>query len=303
MYALARIAMQGPAQAGLLAAGVLLLSLIFPPLMWLSSAIVALSILRKGLLPAAQVIGIALSVHMLVNWWLFSSPFVMWFPLVFSWLPVVIVAVVLRFSVSLTLSFIVATGLGLASVLVIHLGLEDPVSFWLNVLMQALPAERMLGEQGMLAGMSSSDYQLMLTGMAQLMTGAMGLVLLLNAVIGLLIGRWLQAGLYNPGGFAKEFTELRFGKNLAIIALLLFTAAAFTNNALLVSLNMVMLSGFMFQGLAVAHSLVAQQRLHKLWLPSMYVLMILPQVSLLVTCFATIDNWFNFRTPKGATGV
>jgi len=42
-------------------------------------------------------------------------------------------------------------------------------------------------------------------------------VLAFNSFTGVLLGRWLQALLYNPGGFGAEFRELRLGLIVSIV--------------------------------------------------------------------------------------
>src|SRR5690606_2484533 len=50
-----------------------------------------------------------------------------------------------------------------------------------------------------------------------LVVGLLAALIAMNALLALLIGRWWQAMLYNPGGFRAEFYEFRLGKNLALV--------------------------------------------------------------------------------------
>ncbi|MDQ7073399.1 MAG: DUF2232 domain-containing protein, partial [Gammaproteobacteria bacterium] len=49
--------------------------------------------------------------------------------------------------------------------------------------------------------------------------GLVAASLTINIIIGLLIGRALQAKLYNPGGFAGEFQQFNLGKPAAVITI------------------------------------------------------------------------------------
>ena len=90
----------------------------------------------------------------------------------------------------------------------------------------------------------------------------------------LLLGRYWQAHLYNPGGFRQEFHNLRFDRQLmaVLLGVLVFGASAiptFTDWLLLVCLVPIL------QGLAVVHKVGLLRKLGSAWLVLVYLLLLI----------------------------
>jgi hypothetical protein len=111
----------------------------------------------------------------------------------------------------------------------------------------------------------------------------------------LLLGRWWQALLFNPGGFRPEFHQLRLGRPLALLALALFGAAVLSGWPVLSNLVLVLGTLYSVQGIAVAHALVFKLRLSPAWLLLLY-LFLVPLLSQLVMALGIADAWADFRT-------
>jgi hypothetical protein len=74
---------------------------------------------------------------------------------------------------------------------------------------------------------------------------------LMVALLALLLGRWWQAGLFNPGGFRPEFQELRLGRPLAAgWRWLLFAARLVSHWPSLVNVALVLGTLYTLQGIA-----------------------------------------------------
>jgi len=109
-------------------------------------------------------------------------------------------------------------------------------------------------------------------------------------VICLMIGRWWQALLYNPGGFRQEFHNLRFDPRV-MIALLGLILAGLLDIPPLDSWLPLLCVAPMFAGLAVAHWTVATRKMGTPWLVLCYVtlLMMAPAIILLGMTDSVLD--------------
>ena len=115
----------------------------------------------------------------------------------------------------------------------------------------------------------------------------------------LMTARWWQGSLYYPGQFQSDFYQLSLPKTVAYVAILLAVLGAVFGNqqGLIFDLSGVVISGLMFQGLAIAHQTVAVKKLHTAWLVSLYVaLFIFPQVMLILAVIGLLDIWSDFRS-------
>ncbi|MCH7817034.1 MAG: hypothetical protein IIC60_10750, partial [Proteobacteria bacterium] len=109
----------------------------------------------------------------------------------------------------------------------------------------------------------------------------------------LMLARWMQAALYNPGGFQKEFHGLRIELKVALLLLGLMLLANF--GVLVPSAWVLYLAvPLMFSGLALIHAVVAKKKLSTMWLTALYVLL-LPFVMQLIVLLALVDSWYDFR--------
>ena len=132
--------------------------------------------------------------------------------------------------------------------------------------------------------------------MANVMTGIVVAWFVLSSVLSLLLARWWQAMLYNPGGFRKEFYQLRLGKTMAMIALALMLISLLPLDkvaAISKDIVIVLVLLYMLQGLAVVHASVAARRVSPGWLVALYfVLMLVPMV---VAVAGLLDTWVELR--------
>jgi hypothetical protein len=292
MNFLAGYIMRGPMQAVLVAAVCAVLSLVLPPLSYLSGAAVALVTLRLGAWHGAKVaLGAALAVTAL-SWLLVQNVVPGPAFLLALWLPVWALALELRRTVSLSRVLIMAGGFGALFVVVLYGTLDDPAAFWRKVF------ESIFQEAG------SPPVEAMDDAYA-VMTGALAAGFALSLVGSLFTARWWQAQLYHAGGFQREFHALRFGPllgliTLAVAGLALMDAgrlAAFASDLIIVLVLLHLL-----HGIAVVHGLVKCKGAHVGWLVLMYVLLVLtlPQTAIVLSAVGLADAWFDFRGFFGA---
>jgi len=297
---LASYGVRAPAQAALLALTTLLLSLFFPPLAVLSGALVALVWLRHGSKQGALAVVISLAAGTLIAG-LSGRPALPAGMMLSFWLPVLLMAFVLRKTVSLNLAILAGAMLALVGVLLTYMLLPDPAEAWSGMVKTVTElVEQRRAEQG-LSQTSEADREKMLEvirGAGSWMTGFSAATQLLFAVASLLLARMWQARMFNPGGLQKEFHELRFGATAGMVGLVLIAAALLLKIELLNNLAIVALVLFALQGLAVMHCLVKQKEVHVAFLVLVYVMVLFlaPHSIQLLGLLGLLDTWVDFRS-------
>lgn len=298
MNAFAAFIMRGPAHAGSIAAAGLLAGLVMPPFAWLSSAVLALVALRLGPAALLRVALPALAAIALAGWIVWGRPGPVALGGLVAWAPVAVVALVLRQRVRLDEALLVACALGWIVVLGIHMAVADPAAAWREALLTAFPPERFAAEMQV----SAEALREAIDRMAPMMTGVLAASLVFSTVTALLLARWWQAILYNPGGFRQEYHALRLGRTAAAVTAVVCAGAIGLGAALLQALALALVALYVFQGLAVVHALVAARGMATPWLAGLYLLGVIlpPQVMTGLTLVGIIDAWADFRA--GAAG-
>ncbi len=284
--------MRNRTSAVLVAIASVILSLLLPPVSYLSGAIIGLVTLRHGSREGLLVMGIAALLIMLPALFSGGAGLVAVFAAV-VWLPVWVLAVVLRQTVSLPVTILAAALLGVVCVMVIHGLLADPAQWWRAKLEMLQPV---LAE----AGWKAEDIEANLTTLSGAMTAMLAAAVMMTPLISLFIARWWQALLYNPGGWRDEFQQLRLPHQLVWVAAAVVVAAWFAGGflqAIAADLLVIALLLYLLQGLSVAHALVRQRGLNVGWLVGLYVLMLLlPQTTMVVAGLGFTDVWLDYRS-------
>lgn len=204
-------------------------------------------------------------------------------------------ALLLKRTGSLNLSFQVAVLAAGALLTVVHAVLEDPVGAWKEPLTQLLDTMQP-------TGLTPADRDQLVAALARPMWGALGAFALAFVFGALLLGRWWES-LLRPeaGAFGGEYRRLRLGVVLGIMVTVLFVFAIATDVPLVASLAWIAFMALTFQGLSAAHRSRAGGRLNRGWLAAIYVLLIVP-LSNVVTMFVLAswgfaDNWLRPHRP------
>ncbi len=300
MQAFANFVLRGRLQASLVATVAAALTLVVPLFSHVSGGVLALVALRNGFVEGLLVALAAVAAIGLVGY-LSALPnelvnFIVGSMFLLMWLPVLVVANVLRSTRSIDLAVTVAGAIAAAGLLAFHASIGDPVAWWRGVLTGVLMPVLEQMELQMMDG----DRDMIIEAMSRVMTGVLAATMLLTTMTNLLIGRWLQAVAFNPGGFGEEFRSLRLGRPIGILTLAVLGLAGFAGGAVGdLGLNLMLLLGAMYalHGLALAHAIVRQTGAHIAWLIALYVLMLLalPQVAMVLASAAFIDSFMNFR--------
>ena len=292
MRSLAGFAMRGRSQAALVAAGSAVLSLVLPLVAVISSAVVALVTLRQGAREGLLVAGIAGLGSGVLAWLALGTPWPGLGFLAVLWAPLWALALVLRVTRNLALTAQGATLIGLLILLGLHLATEDPAAYWVGILE---PLRASLVEGGVIAEAAS---QALIEGLSRWMTGAFAASLYVQFLLALLLGRWWQAVLYNPGGFGAEFRGLRLSPVLGYAALTLVGLRLWQPEATWgYELLVLILPLLLLQGLAVVHGVRHSVGAGVGWLVALYVLLVvaMPYAEVLVSGLGLADLWLDVR--------
>lgn len=216
-----------------------------------------------------------------------------------SWMPVIVMAVVLRRTISLNLAILSGAALVALGIVIAYLVIPDPAASWRELF--AVFTENIASQAPVDAENNPVQMKELLDKASTLMTGFYAATLFLIASLSLLLARGWQARLFNPGGLQREFHELRFGKGASIVGLGLLVAGQALRIEMLYSLAMLVVAVFAFQGMAVIHALITARKLPRGWLIAAYVLLLLvsPESVLVVGLIGMTDAWLDYRKRFG----
>lgn len=287
MRALATYILKGRLQAIGVTSVMTFVSLMLPPLAYLLSGIpVSLVSLRRGPVFGVQVILGSLLMVMGMALLLNIKPQIATAFALEIWIPLWLCAIVLRKTESHGNLVFLAVMFGILYVIVSHIMIGDVSEWWRNNLetgiIKALPADM------------ASEYETVVQQLAPYMNGMLAGSLLVSIVLTILLARWWQSLLFNPGGFKTEFYALRMprvlllGVFLGIVLILMDKAKP---GAMAFDMLLVLIFAYFFQGMAATHRIMAEKGLPRIWLLLLYVFLLIPQVGLFVACLGMIDSW------------
>ena len=290
MRALAEFIMRGRMQATLVVAGCAALPLLY----WLGAAAGCLVLLRRGLKDALGVL--ALGLLPALAWWLYSDDPRALLVLLGS----ASLALVLRASESWNRVLLVSIAMGVVFSVVLGMAFGPQIEMLAQALIKVMPS--LLGD--VYQQMSVDEQARFASLITPILTGLIAALLQIVSVLSLIVGRYWQALLYNPGGFGREFRAVRIplGPAMLLLAGMVVSPNLGVQMSMLVPLCSVPL---VFAGLALIHGLVAQKRLAKFWLVGLYVtlLLFMQLIYPLLVVLAIVDSLIDFRgrlAPKDA---
>lgn len=132
-------------------------------------------------------------------------------------------------------------------------------------------------------------------------TGLLGWVIALTAISALLLARWWQALLYNPGGFGKEFRALRLDRLGALLLLAGLMACYLLGQEYVAWGNLIGLP-LLLSGIALVHHTVGFAQLGSHWLVIFYIglIVLLGPLSSVLVGLAFLDSVMDFRSRLAA---
>ncbi len=281
MRALAEFIMRGRMQATL----VVVASAAVPLMFWLSAAASCLVLLRRGPKDAVGILAWAMLPALV--WWHFGEPRTL-----LVLLGALGLALVLRAGHAWSRVALISVAVGLVYGVVLGASFSEPINELAAELHKLMP--QML--DGVYQQMSVEERTRLESLVAPVLTGLMAALLQLLSLLCLMLGRYWQAALYNPGGFGREFRELRLPPAVAfgLLALMFLAPNLGLELAMLAPLCSVPLA---LAGVALLHGLAVAGRLARFWLVGLYISLLLftQLVYPLLMVLAIIDSLMDFR--------
>jgi len=278
--------MRGRWQAAGIAIALALLSLFMPPISIVSSAAVALVTLRLGAYEGLTVFGISLATLGTLGVLSGNVEFALLYGVVL-WLPIWVLAILLRAGRQLALAIESAVLLGGAGIVSFSLLKPNSSEMWKNLLMQMSPPNAAL------------DVQPQIEILAHYMTGIIAAGTIFGWIFALFLARWWQAQLYNPDGFRTEYLGLSTSKRFALGSLSLIAIAALSSGGiaeLATNLSILVVVLYVFVGTSVCHSLLTPLNQGRYLVIGFYVtVFLIPHLLIPVATIGVIDAWFNLR--------
>lgn len=281
MRPLAEFVMRGRMQATLLAG----VAASIPVLFWLAAAVCALVLLRKGVQAASGVIIAALVPSFI--WAMLGDPFGL---LVI--IACILLAVYLRGSQSWRGVLLVSVFVGIAAMLVLQQVFAEPIGLLANEVGKLLP--ELLGDaKQQLSAQELAQLQQLLV---PVLTGLLASAVQAVALLSLLLARYWQAALYNPGGLRQEFHAIRLPR-LAAAALVFVMLLAPNLSLQLAGLTPITAPALLFAAISCVHGLAAKYRQATFTLVVFYLsLALLSQLLFpFLILLALIDSLFDLR--------
>ena len=291
MLFLASFVLKGQSQAALVAATMAILGLLVPPASWISAAAIVLVTLVNGSQRGLTTMGLALLGTAVFSYLIFSSPQIAIIFVLLVWLPAWLAAVVLRQTVSLAFSLQMLAALSLLVVVLLYALYPDFGEFWREPLDEMMIQLAQQSNEFSLQELKQTEDWVI-----KFLPGLFTSSLMFGAMLSLFIGRWWQAVLYNPGGFAEEFQSLNLGKISALIALAIILIAMAIANVFTFSLVTIVFVLYLVQGLSLLHALVRMRQVNTTWLFVFYLaVFFIPHLILLLIFVGAIDPWLDIR--------
>lgn len=279
MRALASFIMRGRVQATL----VVVISAVLPLLFWLSAAAGSLVLLRRGFQDASTVIAGGLLAGLAV--WVMGDPIT--FMVIAGALAL---AGLLRAEHPWSRVLVVSAVFAVAFSLVLDLALAPTFDALAKAFAEAMP---------------QVEGQPVLSGevIRPLLVTSTAVTVQLFCVLALVLARYWQAALYNPGGFGHEFRALKLPKQTMVALVAVMVVAPFIGPQFIILASASSLV-LVLAGIALMHGLVAQGRLAGFWLVGMYVTLplIMQLIYPLLVVLAIVDSLIDFRGRKSPKG-
>lgn len=287
--------MQGRARAIVACA----LTLVLPLLNVVTGVLIGLVTLRQGLADGVIVLAASMALAAVGTSVFYASAGPVLQFAFSTGIPVLLLAAALRHTASQGSALAFGAIITGASMLALHLFSDSPVAWWAELW------ERFFVTPLEVAGaLDPRALALLREIINSPVITVTPLGVLTGAMFTMLLSRWCQAVLDNPGGFGPEFRALRVDWRV-VLAVLCVALLGFLVQDASGTLGREMLHLLValcaFQGLAVVHSLVRSRGLSRGWLVGLYVLIVLRPFSapVLLALAGFSDIWVDFRRRFG----
>lgn len=307
MLTLAKYALKGPYQAALVT-GMLAIVAVFLPLLTgqslvsaitttilivMAGAMVGLIILTHGVRSGMKAVIASVFGITLVTTLVLKNPAMGISIGLMQWLPIVILAQALKVTRSLAVMILTGLIMAVVAIAIQYLTWPDLEASLLPVFQQSFIK---LADDPAISSELVNEYTQLLAHWMVILLVAMMYMLF---VMILLLSRWMQGKIANSDGYKKEFHAIALGKPAAAAGLVIVLLSGWLNQDWLTSIAMAVIVAFLYQGIAVLHSKLAENK-HKALIMGIYyaLLLIFPQVVAVSSIVGVIDNWLIFRKKR-----
>lgn len=270
----------------------------------ISILIAALVTLRKGAFEGALV-ALAATLPYIISYFV-AVPAADQAQMAFAMLAILMVSNVLTWLFAVTLrqfnnwnlTLELGALIGIIAVAVVHLFYPDIQAWWVAQLkIYFAKAANSVGNLDLESPPKLDEVQLRtINAMRHYATGFVTVSILFNALIQLLMARWWQAVIFNPGGLRKELYQIHFGR-IAGTFFVAGLALSFAGNEFALDAMPVLYAIFFIAGLSLLHQFVAMTKNGWLWLIVIYsgIVWLFPISIVLIAIIALLDAGLDFR--------
>ena len=274
------------------AIGVSALSLLMPPFSFVGGAVIGLATLRYGTGEGLAVLAGSAAVFAVAMWALAGSivPAVVF--VVVTGAPALALCALLRATSSQGFVLVAATLAAGAAIAGLYLAVPDPAQWWVDRF-EAFLMARNGGADPRMSEQLAELLKAVVTGLP--------VAVMVTSMLVVLLARWGHAALDNPGGFGREFRDLRVGRRFAIgagVVAVLALFAAPRGAGIGHDLLMLIVAACAIQGVALVHGLVALRGGSRGWIVAMYasLLLVTPVAVLALSVAGFSDAWIDYRS-------
>jgi len=257
----------------------------------LGSSVLVLLVLNSGIARAVQVAGIAYAAILLMTL-VTSVPLATLNQIALTiWLPGVLLALLLLRTRSLTLLLQISVLAAILVVVGLTVVVGDSSAYWQEVFKEFAGVLRDAGKQ------QEAELFIQLLPYSPYMRGFVVSIGWLLHVAAFLAGYVAYLGLPGKSDGFGRFSDLNFGRVLALVLALTSIAATLAGSVWLQNIALLLFAIFWLQGLALLHWLRAIGRLPSVVLAAVYVFTVLlgPLLVSAVGLMGYTDAWFNYR--------
>lgn len=277
--------MRSRRNAGLLALAFALL----PLLNWLSVIIMALVTLRRGAKEGLLILCCVLLPS--VVWFFMTKNDTILLNIIVGAIVVWILAIVLHNTHRWSLVLLTGALVGALVIIALHSSINDINAWWT----QKMTAYMQAAGQEMKIDMSAQEATI--AHMSKIATGLQAGAIFLVDIVWLIVARYWQSLMYNPGKLQPELHNIRLPKWSTVLLVLVGGVAYISKLPMLIDMLPLLFVAYALAGLSVIHYVVAVRKANWFWLVLLYASLVfaLPYMIAALVVVAICDSWFNLR--------
>jgi len=270
---------------------------IFPLSFLFSCAAAGLVVLRENAKNAIFALVGAALLCTLVAYVSFGTPTLALLNMLVFWLPVCLCAQVLRVTRSQTVVLVVVILMSLILAIGLRYFLGGTEDFWHNSLTKYASKITIVDHAN-----NAEKQAELIRVLALIMNGFVAASFGLMIMLSVLLARWWQSLLFNPGGFGEEFCRIQLPALITISVLICAILIGVVKlpvppYGLLLDCLITGTTLLMIHGLAIVHFFVRERHLGKGWLAGLYFFLVVASVYSfsLLAMLAISDSFTDYR--------